>query len=87
MLENEIAAADPGPGGGRRAYYSAYYATAGFMLGSIGAIASLLFNLVGAPIAGKSPLELIRVYLTFPLGEQGPPARRGPECLCRQRPA
>ena len=31
---------------------------------------SLLFNVIGAPLAGKSPLELIRVYLTFPLGEK-----------------
>jgi hypothetical protein len=28
-----------------------------------------VFNLVGALVAGKNPLELIRVYLTFPLGE------------------
>lgn len=33
-------------------------------------MASLLFNVIGAPIAGKTPLELIRVYLTFPLGEK-----------------
>ena len=33
-------------------------------------MASLLFNVIGAPIAGKTPLELIRVYLTFPLGER-----------------
>ncbi|MFI5456298.1 MAG: hypothetical protein ACHRXM_12695 [Isosphaerales bacterium] len=51
-------------------YYTAYYATAGFLLGIFGAIASLLFNVIGAPIAGKTPLELIRVYLTFPLGER-----------------
>ncbi len=51
-------------------YYTGYYATAGFMLGSLAAIISLLFNVIGAPLAGKSPLELIRVYLTFPLGEQ-----------------
>ena len=50
-------------------YYTAYYATAGFLLGIFGAMASLLFNVIGAPIAGKTPLELIRVYLTFPLGE------------------
>ncbi len=29
-----------------------------------------MFNVIGAPIAGKTPLELIRVYLTFPLGEK-----------------
>ena len=59
-----------GPGWRATGYYSAYYATAGFLLGSFGAMASLLFNVVGAPLAGKSPLELIRVYLTFPLGEK-----------------
>lgn len=51
-------------------YYTAYYATTGFMLGMFAAAASLLFNIVGALIFGKYPLELIRVYLTFPLGEQ-----------------
>ncbi|QDS98788.1 hypothetical protein [Adhaeretor mobilis] len=51
-------------------YYTAYYATTGFMLGSIGAMASLLFNVVGSVLTGKHPLELIRTYLTFPLGDQ-----------------
>jgi len=41
MLENEIAQARSGPGWRATGYYSAYYATAGFMLGSLGAIASL----------------------------------------------
>lgn len=53
-----------------RQFYGAYYATTGFMLGGIAAMVSLLVNVVGAPIAGKSSLELIRVYLTFPLGEE-----------------
>jgi hypothetical protein len=52
-----------------RGFYWAYYATSGFMLGLFGAMASLLVNVIGAPIVGKSPLELIRIYLTFPLGE------------------
>lgn len=63
-LENERPAWAP------HGTYSAYDATAGFLLGMFGAAASLLVNVIGAPIAGKSPLELIRVYLTFPLGEQ-----------------
>ena len=29
-----------------------------------------MFNVICAPIAGKTPLELIRIYLTFPLGEK-----------------
>lgn len=51
-------------------FYTAYYATTGFMLGIFGAMASLLFNVVGSVLAGKHPLEIIRSYLTFPLGDQ-----------------
>ncbi|MDR3633327.1 MAG: hypothetical protein P4L84_05775 [Isosphaeraceae bacterium] len=51
-------------------YYPVYYATTGFLLGIFGAMASLLLNVIGAPIAGKSALELIRIYLTFPLGQR-----------------
>lgn len=51
-----------------KGFYTEYYATSGFILGMFGAIASLLVNVIGAPIVGKSPLEMIRVYLTFPLG-------------------
>ena len=51
-------------------FYSDFYATVGFGLGGIAAMASLLLNVVGSTIAGKHPLEIIRIYLTFPLGEQ-----------------
>ncbi len=50
-------------------YYTAYYATAGFFLGMIGAFASLIFNVVGSLVVGQDALQLIRVYLTFPLGD------------------
>jgi hypothetical protein len=50
--------------------YPAYYATTGFLLGGLASGAALLVNVIGAPIAGKHPLQLIRVYLTFPLGEK-----------------
>src|SRR5215831_10017836 len=69
-LEEEIDREEALAGWQASGYYTAYYATAGFLLGSIGAMASLLFNVIGATIAGKSPLELIRIYLTFPLGAQ-----------------
>lgn len=51
-------------------YYWAYHLTSGFLLGVFGAAAALLINVVLAPMVGKHPLELIRVYLTFPLGEE-----------------
>ncbi|MCA9082492.1 MAG: hypothetical protein KDA81_00485 [Planctomycetaceae bacterium] len=51
-------------------FYGTYYGTVGFVYGGIAAMASLLFNVICAPIAGKNPLEIIRVYLTFPLGER-----------------
>ncbi|HUS38576.1 MAG: hypothetical protein WBF93_16455 [Pirellulales bacterium] len=54
------------PGG----YYTTYFATAGFVLGMFGAVTSLLFNVVGSLMVGQHPMELIRVYLTFPLGDQ-----------------
>ncbi|MFO0914308.1 MAG: hypothetical protein U0795_15215 [Pirellulales bacterium] len=48
-------------------FYATYYATTGFFLGLFAAATSLLFNIVGASFVGKHPLELIKVYLTFPL--------------------
>jgi hypothetical protein len=51
-------------------YYTAYHATAGFLLGGVAAMSSLLLNVVGSLLFEKNPLELIRVYLTFPMGEQ-----------------
>jgi hypothetical protein len=51
-------------------FYTAYYATAGFMLGMFGAMTSLLFNVVGSALINQHPLRLIQIYLTFPLGQQ-----------------
>ena len=51
-------------------YYLAYYATTGFFLGMFGACTSLLFNVVGSVAVGQHPLQLIKVYLTFGLGER-----------------
>jgi hypothetical protein len=51
-------------------YYGMYHATSGLVLGMLGAIASLLFNVVGSWWVGQHPLRLIQVYLTFPLGER-----------------
>jgi hypothetical protein len=69
-LEGELAAMPPAAPWRPSGYYTGYYATAGFVLGMLAAISSLLFNVVGATLVGRHPLELIRVYLTFPLGEE-----------------
>jgi hypothetical protein len=75
MLEGELAAMGP-PRGGFQGYYTAYYATSGFMLGMFGACTSLLFNIVGSLLVSRGgaeeqhPLRLIQIYLTFPLGER-----------------
>lgn len=56
-------------------YYTAYYATTGFLLGIFGAAMSLLANVIGSLVWSsvrgepQNPLRLIQVYLTFPLGE------------------
>jgi hypothetical protein len=42
----------------------------GMALGAIGVVVSLLCNIVGALLVGMDdPFKLLRVYLTFPLGE------------------
>ncbi|HNO79064.1 MAG TPA: hypothetical protein PKN33_13510 [Phycisphaerae bacterium] len=51
-------------------FYFAYELMGGMTLGLIAAGASLLFNIIGASMMQKHPLELIRVYLTFPMGEK-----------------
>ena len=53
-----------------KGYYTAYHVLAGFVLGMLGAVTSLLFNIVGSLLVGQHPLQLIRVYLTFPLGAE-----------------
>jgi hypothetical protein len=50
-------------------YYTSYHILAGMVLGFLGACSSLLFNVVGSAMFRQHPLQLIRVYLTFPLGE------------------
>lgn len=69
-LESEISVGSVTDWRQLEGFYGTYHAMAGSMLGFFASITSLLVNVIGAPIAGKHPLELIRVYLTFPLGEK-----------------
>ena len=90
-LEAELATAEGPAQWPPRGYYTAYYATAGFALGIFGAMASLLFNVVGSLLVGQNPLRLIQVYLTFPLGERARarasiPSSRSPISSTRSRP-
>jgi len=70
QLERELAEAQVEEAWKPSGFYTSYYATTGFLLGGVAALVALLINLLGAPLAGKHPFELIRVYLTFPLGEK-----------------
>ncbi len=51
-------------------FYATYHVVVGSVLGLVAAGASLLFNVVGSLMMGLEPLRLIKVYLTFPLGEK-----------------
>lgn len=70
QLESELAEEQLGRPWQAREYYTAYYANSGFMLGMFAAAASLIFNIIGSLLVGQHPLELIRVYLTFPMGAE-----------------
>lgn len=52
-----------------RDFYMLWHVLIGMMLGFIAAAVSLLSNVIAAPLADEHPLQLIRVYLTFPMGE------------------
>ncbi len=67
-IEDRLAAQATPPEWPPTGYYTTYHVLAGMVLGLFGALASLLFNIIGAAMVGRHPLELIRVYLTFPLG-------------------
>lgn len=58
-------------------YYLLWHLVVGAVLGGLGALVSLFGNLVGAPLFGRRPFELIRVYLTFPMGARALEADEG----------
>ena len=69
-LEREVAhSCEQAPDWAPQSYYGTYHLLAGMVLGLVAAAASLMFNIVGSAMVGQHPLELIRVYLTFPMGE------------------
>ncbi len=68
-LEAE-AVAEESPAWPPKQYYMLWHVVIGMMFGGIGALVSLGANMIGAPLFGEESLRLIRVYLTFPMGEQ-----------------
>jgi hypothetical protein len=71
--ETEVAAASWPPQG----FYLIWHLVVGITLGGLGALVSLAFNVIGAPLFGEPSMQLIRVYLTFPMGEQALVAEEG----------
>jgi hypothetical protein len=61
-----------------KGYYLLWHVVIGMTLGAVGAVVSLGANMIGAPLFGEHPLQLIRVYLTFPMGEAALTAEAGP---------
>jgi len=64
----EAQASDRGPSWPPDGFYLLWHVVIGAMLGTVGAMVSLLANILGAPLFGRRPLELIQVFLTFPMG-------------------
>ena len=49
-------------------FYLTWHVMVGMVLGVLAAAVSLSANLLAAPLFGHRPLDLIRAYLTFPMG-------------------
>lgn len=58
-------------------FYTLWHVVVGATLGVVGAAASLLANALGAPVFGEDAMQLIRTYLTFPMGERALTADSG----------
>jgi hypothetical protein len=70
-LEEELmqlptpAAPWPPPG-----FYATFYLVAGLMLGTMGALNSFLFNVVGSFVVNQDPMRILRVLGTFFIGKE-----------------
>jgi len=51
-----------------KTFYWWYHITTGSILGGVGAVVSLFFNVIGSVLFDKHPFELIKVFMTFPMG-------------------
>jgi hypothetical protein len=60
-----LAAPWPPPG-----FYATFYLVAGLMLGTMGALNSFLFNVVGSFVVNQDPMYILRVLGTFFIGKE-----------------
>jgi hypothetical protein len=68
-LEAKLAALPGGPRGWPPpGFYTTYYVVAGITLGTMGAIVSFIFNVVGSLIVAQDPMLILRVFGTFFIG-------------------
>jgi hypothetical protein len=51
-------------------FYLLWHVVVGMAIGGLAAMISLAANVIGAQLFGVRALELVRVYLTFPMGER-----------------
>ncbi len=69
QIEGELAAAGPTAQWVPQGFYTTYHILAGMTIGLMAAMVSLTANVIGSVLFDKYPLELIKIYLTFPMGE------------------
>jgi len=53
-----------------KGFYLTFYVVAGLLLGILGSLVSFLFNVAGSMLLRQDPLQFLRVYGTFFLGQQ-----------------
>ena len=69
-LEAKLAALPGGQGGWPPpGFYTTFYVVAGITLGTMGAIVSFIFNVVGSLIIAQDPMLILRVFGTFFIGQ------------------
>lgn len=69
QLEGELSASGPHSQWVPQGYYTTYHVLAGMTLGLLAAMVSLTANIIASAMFDKHPLELIGIYLTFPMGQ------------------
>lgn len=67
-LEAETAGDADGTGWPPAGFYLLWHVVVGMAIGGLAAMVSLAANMIGAQLFGVRTLELVRVYLTFPMG-------------------